>query len=172
MPHIDLIDPEQAEETAATLFKTAQEAFGVIPEPLKLFAHNPSVATKVFEGFAPSMEQNKLSQPLFAWTRYLLANHTRCTHCIDLNAGILLEMGADQAVLAAAREDAATVPLPAEETALLLACLKVMRDHRLLDKAEIDDLKGHGYSDADLITAFHHAAHTQAVDLMINAFGL
>lgn len=172
MPHIDLINPDQAEGEASELFKMVRESFGAIPEPLQLFANNPHVATKVFEGFAPSVMQTNLSQPFFAWIRYLLANHTRCTHCIDVNAGMLMEMGVTQAALAAACKDAATVLLPEKEQALLLACLKVVRDHLLLEKEEIDALKRLGHTDADLIAAFHHAAHTQAVDLMINAFGL
>nr|VFJ73550.1 MAG: Alkylhydroperoxidase family enzyme, contains CxxC motif [Candidatus Kentron sp. FM]VFJ74371.1 MAG: Alkylhydroperoxidase family enzyme, contains CxxC motif [Candidatus Kentron sp. FM]VFK13352.1 MAG: Alkylhydroperoxidase family enzyme, contains CxxC motif [Candidatus Kentron sp. FM] len=172
MPHIDLIEPEQAEGAVAELFKTAQEVFGVIPKPLQLFANNPSVAEAVFRGFALSMEQTNLSQTFFAWLRYLTANHTHCTHCIDVNAGILLEMGVDQRALAAARKDPGTVPLPREEKALLLACIEMVRNQGLLDKAQIDDLKRYGFSDADLVTAFHHGAHSHAVDLTINAFGL
>ncbi|VFN06414.1 MAG: alkylhydroperoxidase AhpD family core domain-containing protein [Candidatus Kentron sp. G] len=172
MPHLDLIEPEQAEGAVAELFETAREVFGVVPEPLQLFANKPSVAEAVFRGFAPSMEQTNLSPTFFAWLRYLTANHTRCTHCIDVNAAILLEMGVDRRALAAARKDPGTVPLPLGEKTLLLACIEVVRDQGLLDKAQIEDLKRYGFSDADLVTAFHHGAHSHAVDLMINAFGL
>lgn len=172
MPHIDPIDPEQARGPTAELFEIARQRFGIVPEPLQLFANHPPVARHVFEGFAISMDRTGLSPSLFAWIRYLLADHARCTHCIDTNAGILMETDVDRTVLAAARQDATTVPLPAGEKALLLACLEVVRDRELPDKAAIDDLKRHGYSNADLVTVFHHAAHTQAVDLMINAFGL
>ena len=172
MPHINLISPEQAEGNVAELFAAAQEYVGSVPEPLQLFANNPLVAQKGFEGFGPSMAQSTLSQPLFAWIRYLLANHTHCTHCVDVNGAVLLEMGVNQDALIAARKDISTVPLDKKEKALLLACLKVVRDHEKLTQEEINDLKQLGHTDSDLITVFHHGAHTQAVDLMINAFGL
>jgi alkylhydroperoxidase family enzyme len=170
--HIKIVEPDQAGGEASKLFDTAQAAFGLIPEPLKLFAHNPKVANAVFDGFGPSMSQPSLSQPFFAWIRYLLAYHTDCTHCVDVNAGMLLDIGVSQDALTEAVKDKRTVPLPEKEKALLLACLKVVGDHKALSKEEIDDLKKLGHSDADLVAAFHHSAHTQATDLMINAFGL
>lgn len=172
MPHIDIITPEQADGETAIFFRTVQELFGSVPEPLQLFANNPLVAQKVFEGFGPSMVQTSLSQPFFAWIRYLVANHTHCNHCIDVNRGMLLSMGVSQDELAAAYKDTSTVPLPEKEKALLSACLSVVRDHKKLEKTEIDALQQQNLSHSDLVTAFHHAAHSQAVDLMINAFGL
>lgn len=172
MPHINSIEADQATGEAAELFASVQEAFGMIPPPLKLFANNPRVAKAVFEGFAASMACSSLSQQFFAWQRYLLAKHTNCRHCVDVNAGMLLEMGVGLEDLAKAQQDATKVQLPNKELALLLATLKVVRDQQLLAKDEIDNLKKLGNSDAELVAAFQHAAHTQATDLMINAFGL
>ncbi|MBF0358190.1 MAG: hypothetical protein HQL70_06245 [Magnetococcales bacterium] len=172
MPHIDLINPDHADGEADKLFKTAIQYFGSVPEPLQLFANNPLVANHVFNGFGPSMAQSNLSQPFFAWIRYLLASHTSCRHCIDVNGVMLMDMGVSHDKLDAARQDVSTVDLEEREKALLVACIKVVRDQQLLEKEDIDDLKKLGHSDADLITAFHHAAHSHAVDMMINAFGL
>lgn len=172
MPHIDLITPEQAQNETAELYETVQSAFGVIPEPMQLFSHHPRTAKAVFEGFTASMATVSLSQPFFTWLRYLLADHTNCTHCVDVNAGMLLEMGVSQDDLIAAKADPASTPLSDKEKALLLTCLKAVSDRQLLAKAEIDHLKSLGFSDAELVAAIHHAAHSQAVDLMINAFGL
>ena len=172
MPHIKPIDPEQAEGEADKLFQTAKAAFGSIPEPLQLFAHNPKVANAVFDGFGPSMSQPTLSQPFFAWIRYLLASNTDCTHCVDVNGGMLLAMGVSQSDLLSGIENPASTPLPENEKALLLACIKAVADRKTITKEEIDDLKKRGFSDSDLVTAFHHAVHTQATDILINTFGL
>lgn len=172
MPHITGITPDQATGEVAELFKQVKAGFGTVPEPLQLFANHPASAKAVFEGFSASMTNSPLSQPFFAWIRYLVADHTHCTHCIDVNAAMLLEMGVSQDTLAEARQDASAVPLPEAEKALLLTCVKMVRDDSRLEKHEIDNLKALGHQDADLIAAFHHAAHSHAVDLMINAFGL
>ena len=138
----------------------------------KLAPDHPKVAQAVFNGFGASMMHSSLSQPFFAWIRYLVAHNSDCTFCIDVNAGMLLQMGASQENLQDALEDATTAPLPEKEKALLSACIQVIRDRCTLQKEEIDHLKRLGNTDTELVAAFHHAAHSQAADMMINAFGL
>ncbi len=170
MARIDSIEPEQAQDELAEFFETVQSAFGVVPDPLKVFAHHPAASKAVFEGFAASMAQSSLSPPFFAWVRYLVAKRSDCPYCVDVNAGMLIEMGVSQAVLAAALDDPANATLDDKEKALLLACLDVV--HGRLDKDGIDRLKALGLTDADLVAGLHHAVHSHAADLLINAFGL
>jgi alkylhydroperoxidase family enzyme len=172
MPHIDLIDPNSTDAETAELFRVVRAYVEEVPPPLRLFANNPKVAQAVFNGFGPSMSQSSLSQPFFAWIRYLVADSSDCTHCVDYNGGVLLEMGVSQEDLTAAKEDPSSVPLDDKEKALLLVCLTVVKDRSLLEKQEIEDLKQRGLTNADLVTAVHHTVHSQATDLMINAFGL
>lgn len=170
MSLIDTISPEQADGAVAAIYRGVQERFGFVPHGLQLLAPSPKLLEDQVGRIAYYHSHPTLGGALLAAIRYLVADHTGCTYCIDLNAGMLLQMGYTPDVLQAARRDPDALPLPARDKAMLHLALKVVRAAHEVGESDIAELRALGWRDQEILEAAHHATFAVSLDLVFNAF--
>lgn len=117
------------------------------------------------------MQHPTLSMPLTACIRMLVSQTGHCTYCIDMNAGMLINVAGwtpDQ--VAATRADFNDSPLSAAEKTLLGLVLKMTRDSSSVTSADLQGARDAGWSDSDILDAANHGARMVAGDILINGF--
>ncbi|MBF0108924.1 MAG: hypothetical protein HQL76_07105 [Magnetococcales bacterium] len=165
----------QSTETAASpvteIYAQFRQMLGYVPSPMQLLGVSPPL----LQSFAAQAGyffsgQQELDGVLLAWMRYLGAQRLACKVCIDLNAGMLLQMGATQEDLDAARKNPATVPLPEKEKTMLLFVLDAVQNDKGVTPATIARLREQGYSERAIFEGAAYAAYSLYADTLLNIF--
>ena len=88
-----------------------------------------------------------------------------------MNGALLIHMGQwTPEQVTATKQDAKAAPLPAKGKALLAFVLKTVAERKPVTRAEIEQLKKLGWSEADVFDAVAHGARNVAVDIIFNTF--
>ena len=171
MSLINTINPENATGEVAELYTQMQQAMGHVPAALQLYSSNPTLLREYWNYIGSIMQHPTLSPALTTTIRMLVSQQGRCAYCIDMNAGLLINMmgwTADQ--VAATRTDYQAGPFSAAEKTLLGLVLKSARDSGSVTALDIQDARQAGWGDRDILDAVYHGARMVAGDIMINAF--
>jgi AhpD family alkylhydroperoxidase len=109
--------------------------------------------------------------PLTACIRMLVSQAGHCDYCIDMNAGMLINMaGWTPEQIAATRADFHDSPLSPAEKMLLGLVLKATRDSSSVSALDMQAARAAGWSDGDILDAVNHGARMVAGDIIINGF--
>ncbi len=165
------ISPEAATGEVADIYTQAQNAWGRVPAPLQGFSNNPFLLKQQWEYYGNVMQHPTLSMPLLACVRMLVSEVGQCHYCIDMNAGMLVEMaGWTPEQVANTRADFMNSPLTDKEKTLLALILKAVKDASSVNAEDIDGARAAGWNDGEIFEAVHHGARMVAGDILINAF--
>lgn len=103
--------------------------------------------------------------------RMLVSQAGNCTYCIDMNAGMLVNMaGWTPEQVAATRADYRDSPLSEREKNLLGLVLKSTRDSNQISSHDLQAARDAGWSDSEILDAVNHGARMVASDILINGF--
>lgn len=171
MNMISTVLPEQAAGSVAQIYGQIEQAFGRVPNGMRLFSSSPALLQQNWQQLGYYMQHPRLSFPLLAFIRMLVSQRHECEYCIGMNEGMLVNMGGFAAEdVAAAKRNPENAPLPEKDKAMLLAVLKTVETPKALDKTDIDRLRALGWEDGDILDAVYHGARNVAIDIMFNAF--
>ena len=148
-----------------------QAAWGGVPNVMRVWSASPFLLRQQWDYIAYSMGHPTLSGPLLACVRMLVSQTGHCDYCIDMNAGMLVDMmGWTPDQVAATRANPAAANLPERERALLLLVLRATQDPASIGAEDLEPLRIMGWSDRDILDAVAHGARMAASDIIINAF--
>lgn len=171
MNMISTVSPDQANGGVAQVYGQIEQAFGRVPNGMRLFSSSPALLEQNWQQLGYYMQHPRLSFPLLAFIRMLVSEQHECAYCIGMNESLLINMGGVSAEdVLAARHNPADAPLPEKEKAMLLTVLKTVEAPKTLDKADLDRLRALGWEDGDILDAVYHGARNVAADIMFNAF--
>lgn len=171
MNMISTVLPEQANGSVAQVYGQIEQAFGRVPNGMRLFSSSPILLEQNWQQLGYYMQHPRLSFPLLAFIRMLVSQQHECEYCIGMNESLLINMGGFAAEdVAAAKRNPANAPLPEKEKAMLLMVLKTVEMPKALDKTDLDRLRTLGWEDGDILDAVYHGARNVAADIMFNAF--
>jgi alkylhydroperoxidase family enzyme len=170
MALIKLVEKEEATGRVAEIYETMINTMGFIPNAFKVFSPSEHVLDKQFSNLGYYMRHKTLGGKLLAFIRLLVSDQEKCTYCVGMNSGILLQYGVLPDSLAEIKLDPGKAPLDAKELALLLFVLKVVKDSNAIKQEDVDTLKNLGWSDADIMDATYHGTTQVGVDKIFNAF--
>lgn len=171
MTLLQTVSPANAQGEIAQIYAQMKEAFGTVPNAFQIWSSSPFMLKQSWDAVGYGMKHPTLSGPLLACVRMLVSQGNRCDYCIDINAGFLVNMfGWTQEQVAATRADPAAANLPEREKALLQLVLKAVRDAFSVSAADLDALRGLGWSDSDILEAVSFGARMVAGDIVFNAF--
>ncbi len=168
MPIIQTVSPEEATGDVAEVYGAIKSALGFVPNGLQALSASPHCLHAQADHIQYYMGHATLPAPMLAAIRYLIAGHTDCEYCIDINMGMLMQMGIDRAQIEAAREDTELLPFDERDKAMVRLALKVVHDANGITAADLDALRALGWNDQEILEVIHHAAHAVAVDLVLN----
>ena len=171
MNMISTVSPEQASGGVAQVYGQIEQAFGRVPNGMRLFSSSPALLEQNWQQLGYYMQHPRLSFPLLAFIRMLVSERHECSYCIGMNESLLINMGGFSAEeVLAARRNPADAPLPEKEKTMLLTVLKTVETPKALDKVALDRLRALGWEDGDILDAVYHGARNVAADIMFNAF--
>lgn len=171
MSLLKTVAPEAANGEIAAIYAQIQNAWGRVPTPMQLRSVSPFMLQHQWAYYSNIMQHPTLSMPLTACIRMLVSQAGNCSYCIDMNAGMLINMaGWTPEQVAATRADFNASPLSAKEKVLLGLALKVTRDPVGVNAADVQAARDAGWTEGDIFDAANHAAGMVAGDLLINAF--
>lgn len=171
MPLIHTVSPAEAQGAVADVYRQSEAIIGRVPNAFQMYSSSPDLLATQWQQTAYFMRHPTLSFPLLALTRMLVSQDNRCDYCVDFNAAMLMERaGFTLEQIAAAKRDPSSAPLDAKEKAMLLFVLKATRTPLEVSAADVDNLRGLGWADADILDAVVHGARNMAADVVFNTF--
>lgn len=171
MSILKTVAPENATGEVAAIYAQIQEAWGQVPTAIQIFSSNPFLLKQQWEYYGSIMQHPTLSIPLTTSIRMLVSQAGNCGYCIDMNAGMLINMAGwtpDQ--VAATRSDHKKSPLSDKEKTLLGLVLKATSNSNNVTAEDMQGARTAGWSDSDILDAVNHGARMVAGDILINGF--
>jgi alkylhydroperoxidase family enzyme len=168
MFRLQTVDPQEATGPVAEAYNIFPPQIGV-PTPFQMISASPALAS-LQAGFVKHfMAHQNLSFKLQALIRYLSAADQGFSFCVGLNGNMLKFTGLSDVDLEAIHEDPGQAPLDEREKALLLLTRKALRTPEVLSDADFDQVRAHGYSDADIMDALWLGAGMQGMASLFKA---
>jgi uncharacterized peroxidase-related enzyme len=163
--------PDTATGEVAEIYAQIRNAWGHVPAAIQVFSANPFLLRHQWEYYDSMMQHPTLSMPLTACIRMLVSQAGHCDYCIDMNAGMLINMaGWTPEQVAATRADFHDSPLSPDEKMLLGLVLKATHDSSSVSALDMQAARAAGWSDGDILDAVNHGARMVAGDIIINGF--
>jgi alkylhydroperoxidase family enzyme len=171
MPLIKTIAPEEAQGTIKEMYDGVKAMAGFVPKPLQLMSASPGLF-EVNAGFLKYFGNHPTLNPmLLACIRFAAATHCEHPYCIDLNRKILTSfVGLSDAQVKQLLEDPASVDLPEKDRALLAFVFKAIRTPEDVQQPDVDEVRGHGWTDTDIYDAVAHGTMMVAGGIAFSAF--
>ena len=168
MSFIDTISPREADGAVRDMYERQQGAWGYVPNYAKSFSHRPEVMTRWGQLLAEI--KRPLDKRTFELATFAAAHELRHSSCALAHGKALLEFFGPDEVRAIARQE--PVPSLSEaEQALLRFARLVARDAAAIGARDIEELRAHGYSDADVFDIAAAAAARAFFTKLLDAVG-
>ncbi len=171
MSLLQTVNPETATGAVANTYAQIRAAWGGVPTAIQLFSPSPFLLQHQWEYYASVMQHPTLSPAVLACIRMLVSMQGHCTYCIDMNAGMLMQMcGWTVDQVAATRTDYRQSPLADREQVLLGLVLKATSASTSITATDLAEVRAAGWNDGEILDAVNHGARMVAGDILINAF--
>ncbi len=171
MSMLQTVTPETATGEVAEIYAQIQNAWGQVPTAIQAYSANPFLLKHQWEYYGNIMQHPTLTLPLTACIRMLISEAGQCSYCIDMNAGMLINMaGWTPEQVTATRANYNDSPLSPKEKTLLGLVLKATSDSNSITGADMQAARAAGWSDSDILDAVNHGARAVAGDIIINGF--
>jgi alkylhydroperoxidase family enzyme len=159
-----------AKGTVKAVFDRFAEAIGTVPETLQLMSASPGLFERHMGVNLYFREHPGLSFPLQCLIRYLTAAACDNGVCVRINASLLKRQGMSAEELDRVREDVSTAPLEERERALLSFVTRVISRPDSATGEDVERLRRHGWSDADILDAVYHGVMMVSSELLTRIF--
>src|SRR4029453_12877972 len=150
MAYIREIPLDELSDKARELYEKNQAQLGYVPNYLKAFAHRPEVLT-AWAQLLGAIRSN-LDQRRYELVTLAAAGALRSTYCILAHSAALLrsQIFTEDEIGAIAR-DYRTAPITRAEIAMMAFAEKVTREAHSVTAADLDELRRHGFADAEIL---------------------
>jgi uncharacterized peroxidase-related enzyme len=95
-----------------------------------------------------------------------------CAHCTQLHGGFLRALGVDPALVQWLATEPARAPLPPADRAIVDYALKLTRAPRTMTRADVEALRGHGCSDAEIFEVAFATAYFNYTNRVAEGLGV
>lgn len=171
MSLLNMVQPEEATGEMGQIYAEIQQAFGSVPNVLKVWSASPFLLKQQWEFIAYSMKHPNLTPVLLTCIRLMVSRGNHCTYCVDMNTGMLINMfGWTPDQVDYLIDNPAEANLSNKDKAMLGLVLKAVSHSTQVTAADVSHVRSLGYSDQDIMDAVAHGARMAASDMVINAF--
>ena len=169
---LDPTPPQNEQSRVDAVFNMAEEMLGFVPAGMRLYGVSPPL----LEAFAGTVgyfrSGTALSPRLTAMIRYLVSERADCRFCIDLNEGMLANMGEDLEQVRAARDHIGQAPVDERERPLLQLALHAVT-HPERDAASlVAAARDAGWQERDIFDAVLQVASNRAFNHVLKTFNI
>ena len=142
----------QPENTATgeveKLYKETRDDLGYIPNFVKAFSHRPEVMAS-FNQFLASIRDN-MDLRRYELVTLAAAKEMKNSYCMLAHGSVVLREFHDAEELTKIANDPETAPLSEEDKAIMAFAAKVVRDASSTTEMDVEALRAHGLSDAEI----------------------
>jgi uncharacterized peroxidase-related enzyme len=170
MAFIETVPEDEAAAAVAQLYGTDREAFGFVPNFTKAFSGRPAVyqAWRQLNGtIKASMDLRRYELATIAAARRL-----RSSYCMLAHGSVLLDNFMSPEELQSVAADHRTAGLDELDVAVMDLAEKVADDASSVTQDDIDRLRSHGLSDADVLDVVLAAAARCFFSKTLDALGV
>jgi uncharacterized peroxidase-related enzyme len=168
MAFIDTISASWVTGDAFAMYDRHQRHYGYVPNYATVFCHRPDVMRRWGELLAAI--KRPMDKRRFELATFAAAHELRSTLCTLAHGKALLEFFPAGDVIALARGETPR-SLSAADAALMRFARAVARDANAITADDVAQLKGHGFSDADVFDIAATAAGRAFFTKMIESLG-
>lgn len=162
--------PAGEEARVAATLEAIEQRIGFVPDGLRLFGISPPLLESYVSNIGYFNSGERLSPVLMTMIRYLVSSGAKCSFCIDLNEGLLSNMGLDVDRVRAARSDIDAAPVAEKEKPLLRLAIKSVTNPEGVGQADLDAARRQGWNDRDIFDAVAQAASNRAFNYVMRTF--
>jgi len=148
MAFIKTVSEEEAQEDTAMMYQKYVESKGYVPNFAKAFSHRPEVMA-AWAGLHKSIRHN-LDPRRYELVTLAAARALKSSYCMLAHGSVLLNSYYNSSQLIQIAKDYGHADLSQAEVAMMAYAEKIVKDATSVSQQDIDTLKGHGFSDADI----------------------
>jgi len=169
MSFIDTVAPAQARGEVAAMYRRQQQAWGYVPNYAKVFCHRAELMAR----WAALLSEAKrpLDRRRLELVTFVAAHELGHSACALAHGRVLREFFDDDQVIAIAEGRVETL-LPAAERAMLRYARRVARDAAAVTAADVAELRGLGFDDAEIFDIAAVAAARAFFTKLLDAVGV
>ena len=165
MSRINVVERDQANDEQAALYAGIDQALGMVPNFLKVFANSPA-ALRAFLGLHGIAGEGSLDPQTRERIALTLAGQNGCEYCASAHTAIGRKAGLDNDEMAANREGKSGD----EKAAAAVKFARALVEHTgEVTKAEIQAVRDAGYSDADIVEIITHVGMNILTNILAKA---
>jgi uncharacterized peroxidase-related enzyme len=169
MAFIDTISASWVTGEAFAMYDRQQKHYGYVPNYATVFSHRPEIMKRWAELLAAI--KRPMDKRRFELATFAAAVALRSTLCTLAHGNALLQFFSAEDVAAMARREAPAA-LSAAEGALMRFATAVARDASAIAAADVGELKGYGFSDAEVFDIAVVAAGRAFFAKVVEALGV
>lgn len=169
MAFIDTIPPAQAAGETRAMYERQQSTYGYVPNYAKVFGHRPEVMVRW--GRLLAEIRRPMDDRLFELATFAAAFELKNTACSLAHGQQLARLINDDSVQALANGEF-TDSITDAEKAVTLFSRKVARDASSVNQQDVDSLKQHGFSDAEIFDIATTVAGRSFLTRILDALGV
>lgn len=153
----------------AEMYRNAESTYGYLPNMYRAFGHRPEVMES-WSGLLTSLRGN-IEPRRYELVTLAAARELKSSYCMLAHASVLAKEGLRGDELASIAENAEDAPLNEQERAIMIFATKVVRDATSITQADIDALKTHALTDAEIFDIVAAAAARCFFSKTLDALG-
>lgn len=169
MAYIKTIEEDQATGDVAAMYAAAREGMGYLPNFSKAFSLRPELES-VWEALLTSI-RSKMEPRRYEIATLGAARAIGSSYCMLAHGSVLMGLGITSDELSSLGQGR-TDHLSAEEAAVFSYAGKVARDAGSVRENDIDELRAHGLSDAEIFDVAAAAAVRCFFSKLLDAVGV
>ena len=146
MIRIQPVSKDTTCEKQQAILTTVKKAMGGVPNLISTMAQSPAVAT-AYLGFSQALSQGSLPAKLRESLSLVVGETNSCNYCVSAHSMLGGKAGLSGTDITQARCGTAEDPKTA---AALAFAKKVVVERGIVDDADIEGLRAHGYDDGDI----------------------
>lgn len=153
----------------AEMYRNAESTHGYLPNMYRAFGHRPEVMES-WSALLSSLRGN-IEPRRYELVTLAAARELRSSYCLLAHASVLAKEGLAGDELASIVNNAENAPLNEQERAIMIFATKVVRDATSITQADIDALKTHALTDAEIFDIVAAAAARCFFSKTLDALG-
>ncbi|MGD9809564.1 MAG: carboxymuconolactone decarboxylase family protein [Deferribacterales bacterium] len=152
------------------MFGHIEKAFGELTDNFRMGAISPHMLKQLLERGAYLFKESGINPTVFPAIRYRVACDVNGDFCIKFNSKVLMNAGFTDEDLKAVETGGNAAPLSEADNALVDLSAKAVVTPDEYSAADVERLKGYGYSERQILDAAEHASNLLRIARLLKAF--
>jgi uncharacterized peroxidase-related enzyme len=172
MSWIAEIHESTAEGRLKECYERIRRALGRVIPFYRAYSPSPRLLGAHLEFYAALGAPGALSKLRREYIATAVSGENGCAHCTQLHGGFLRSLGADPGLVQQLATEPGKAPLPAVDRAIVDYALKLTRSPRAMTRADVEGLRGHGCSDAEIFEIAFTTAYFNYTNRVAEGLGV